>query len=85
MFDVEFTWTDTDRQDPKHQSSIVQVLIQGMERPQRSKFWKIRAACTDISHKHLCEINVVMIYDPDGRKGYLDFTQPQPSQVRTAA
>lgn len=87
VFDVEFTWTDFDeRQVPvAQQQSVVQVMIQGMERPQRTNFWKIRAACSDISHKHMCEINVVMIYDPDKRIGYLDFTQPQPSRVRSAA
>ncbi len=66
-------------------SGTAPVLIQGLERPRfKKRFWKIRAACGDLSSRSIDEINVVLLYDPNKREGFLDFVFAQPSLLITA-
>lgn len=76
VYDVMFFW-----RDERGHLHEVQVIIQGLERPTKTGFWKIRASCDDLIHKHLGEINMVALYNPDKRIGYLDFTQPQKNEL----
>lgn len=77
--DVVFSFTDT----RDSSQSTCTVMIQGMERPATGKhFWKIRAACFDLSIRHNDEINTIILYNPTTQRGYMDFTQPLPSRLK---
>ena len=72
VFEVEFEYEDRADGD----TLALFVLIQGMDRPKEGrKFWRLKASCKETSDHDFERLKFVMIYNPETRKGYLDWAK----------